>query len=304
MHKQKMRTHSLKRMVQWQRSIFENFIASPVSLDLGSSGFCSAAGIRCNDTGLSPCSNKPYRRRLLDAELDGALVCDPVRSIQVVNTRRFFHLSEFTPGSLFTFPAFYNAPATRFLAHPLAAKISLDPQELPVTMATLHIVNAPVMKLFMVSTLSACAHAPSSIETKRCTPSLRELSSFVSVALNTTSPVVRGSKGTSHMDQLLANKQVQVRKLAEIVPVSKPHVACHRMAYPFMLHYCHMVQGTHVFSVTIATHHDDEVEYLLECHTITKYMKPGNAILNQLGLKPGEGEFCHLVESSALIFTN
>ncbi|RLN13101.1 BURP domain-containing protein 10-like [Panicum miliaceum] len=90
-------------------------------------------------------------------------------------------------------------------------------------------------------------------------------------------------------------------------------VTCHSMSFPFSLFYCHAVNSTSIYKVTL--HKDGDgvvpamprmpvvVQALAVCHVNTSGFDPTLNYRMKLGLKPGEASVCHFLTRGDVIWT-
>ncbi|XP_034592434.2 BURP domain-containing protein 10 [Setaria viridis] len=174
--------------------------------------------------------------------------------------------------------------------------------------------SAPVsnsMAHGMWSTLSSCEH-PREVagEQKACVASVESMHGFAASALRTndlralsTSLDVpeEGISSPSHMYRVAA---VRVVTAGGAKPAAVDTVTCHSMSFPFALFYCHAVNPTRIYEVTLqkeetaavpAPRRPAVVRALAVCHVNTSGFDPTLKYWVKLGVKPGEAPVCHFL---------
>ena len=172
----------------------------------------------------------------------------------------------------------------------------------------------------MWSTLSSCEHPREVVgEQKACATSVESMHKFVVSALETNSLHAfstsldvpeEGIGSPSHIYKVL------------VVPAVTAHgankdasntVTCHSMSFPFALFYCHAVNPTRIYEVTLQK---DEVSAapamprmpvvvraLAVCHVNTSGFDPTLNYWVKLGLKPGQASVCHFLTRGDVLWT-
>ncbi|CAL5038128.1 unnamed protein product [Urochloa decumbens] len=159
----------------------------------------------------------------------------------------------------------------------------------------------------MWSTLSSCEH-PREVagEQKACTTSLESMHDFSVSALGTselrafsTSLDVpeEGISSPSQRYEVAAVRAITAKAAANTV-------TCHSMSFPIALFYCHAVNPTRIYEVTLQREDSDVVpkprtpamvRALAVCHVNTSGFDPTLRYWVKLGLKPGEASVCHFL---------
>ncbi|CAL4981685.1 unnamed protein product [Urochloa decumbens] len=166
---------------------------------------------------------------------------------------------------------------------------------------------SPSMARDMWSTLSSCEH-PREVagEQKACTTSLESMKGFSALALGTgdlrafSTSLDVPEEGISSPSQ-----RYEVAAVRAITPrVATNTVTCHSMSFPVALFYCHAVNPTRIYEVTLKREGGDSipesrtpamVQALAVCHVNTSGFDPTLRYWVKLGLKPGEASVCHFL---------
>nr|CAB3484204.1 unnamed protein product [Digitaria exilis] len=164
----------------------------------------------------------------------------------------------------------------------------------------------------MWSTLSSCEHPRElSSEQKACAASVGSMHEFVVSALGTgdlhavsTSLDVpeEGIRSPSYMYKVATVRAVS----AHGDKAATNTVTCHSMSFPFALFYCHTVNPTRIYEVTLQREEDGVViasprtpavvrRALAVCHVNTLGFDPTLKYWVKLGARPGEASVCHFL---------
>ncbi|CAL4893128.1 unnamed protein product [Urochloa decumbens] len=193
-----------------------------------------------------------------------------------------------------------------YLRHDIADSIPMSTKNF----TDIAMMFAPVslsMARDMWSTLSSCEH-PREVagEQKACTTSLESMQGFSALALGTndlrafsTSLDVpeEGISSPSQRYEVAAVRAITAKAAANTV-------TCHSMSFPVALFYCHAVNPTRIYEVTLQREDGvvipeptapAMVRALAVCHVNTSGFDPTLRYWVKLGLKPGEASVCHFL---------
>lgn len=168
----------------------------------------------------------------------------------------------------------------------------------------------------MWSTLSSCEH-PREVagEQKACPTSMESMHEFAASALGTrdlrapsTSLDVpaEGVSSPSRRYKMVAVRAVHQGKEANTV-------TCHSMSFPFAVFYCHAINPTRVYDVTMKIEDDNNalpsprslpstVRALAVCHLKTSRFDSTLAYWKKLGVKPGDASVCHFLTKGDILW--
>ncbi|PUZ61061.1 hypothetical protein GQ55_4G239700 [Panicum hallii var. hallii] len=170
------------------------------------------------------------------------------------------------------------------------------------------------------STLSSCEHRREVVgEQKACATSVESMHKFAVSALGTsglhafsTSLDVpeEGIGSPSHIYKVAAVRAVTAHGANK---EASNTVTCHSMSFPFALFYCHAVNPTRTYEVTLQKDEDGlvpamprmptVVRALAVCHVNTSGFDPTLNYWVKLGLKPGEASVCHFLTRGDVLWT-
>ncbi|CAL5043165.1 unnamed protein product [Urochloa decumbens] len=159
----------------------------------------------------------------------------------------------------------------------------------------------------MWSTLSSCEH-PREVagEQKACTTSLESMHEFSALALGTSN--LRALSTSLDVPEEGISSSSQRYEVAEVRAITAKAavntVTCHSMNFPVALFYCHAVNPTRIYEVTLQREDvaavpeprtPAMVRALAVCHVNTSGFDPTLKYWVKLGLKPGEASVCHFL---------
>ncbi|KAG2611188.1 hypothetical protein PVAP13_4KG123700 [Panicum virgatum] len=172
----------------------------------------------------------------------------------------------------------------------------------------------------MWSTLSSCEHPREVVgEQKACATSLESMHKFVASALGTSS-IHAFSTSLDVPEEGIASlsdiyKVAAMRALTTHGATKEPSntVTCHSMSFPFVLFYCHAVNPTRIYEITLkkvkngvvpaVKRRSPVVRALAVCHVDTSGFDPTLNYWVKLGLKPGQASVCHFLTRGDVLWT-
>ncbi|XP_073262853.1 BURP domain protein RD22-like [Populus alba] len=76
---------------------------------------------------------------------------------------------------------------------------------------------------------------------------------------------------------------------------------CHKMRYPYAVHYCHVIADTEVDEVALVGADGTKVKAVTVCHLNTSAWSPDHMAFQVLKIKPGPA-VCHFLDSDTLVW--
>ena len=132
--------------------------------------------------------------------------------------------------------------------------------------------------------------SPSAIgEDKYCAVSLKSMMNFAISKLGTDIKVISSSFSQNH-DQY---------RVDEVKKIGDKAVMCHRLNFKDMVFYCHQVNATTVYMVSLVAYDGTKAKALTICHHDTRGMNP-DVLYELLKVKPGTIPICHFVGNKAI----
>lgn len=214
----------------------------------------------------------------------------------------FFTLDDLYVGNVMTlqFPVQEVSP---FLSRKEADSIPLSMSQFPSVLQLFSIPEDSPQANSMRGTLEQCEAEPTTGETKICANSLESMLEFVNKVIG--SDAKHEILTTSYPSPSAAPLQkYTILKVSCDIDAPK-WVACHPLAYPYAVHYCHFIStGTKVFKVSlVGEDNGDKIEALGVCHLDTSDWNPDHIVFKQLSIKAGkESPVCHFFPVKHLIW--
>ena len=99
-----------------------------------------------------------------------------------------------------------------------------------------------------------------------------------------------------------AGKKQEYTVSAEVRMIGDDKAAvCHKMRYPYSVHYCHVIADTEVDEVPLVGADGAKVKAVTVCHLNTSAWSPDHMAFQVLKIKPGPA-VCHFLDSDTLIW--
>ena len=129
-------------------------------------------------------------------------------------------------------------------------------------------------------------------EDKYCATSLESLIDFTVERLGQNVRVLSTEAG----------KKQEYTVSAEVRMIGDHKAAvCHKMRYPYAVHYCHVIADTEVDEVPLVGADGTKVKAVTVCHLNTSAWSPDHMAFQVLKIKPGPA-VCHFLDSDTLVW--
>jgi hypothetical protein len=211
----------------------------------------------------------------------------------------------FTPGSMINL-YIGKANNARLLRHDIADSVPMSTKNFTAIIAMFAPVSVSMAR-DMWSTLNSCEH-PREVagEQKACATSIESMHEFAASALGTRDLHVSSSsldvprEGISSPSRRYKMVAVRVARGGREANA----VTCHSMSFPFAVFYCHAVNPTRIYEVTMQIEENNNVpapilpkmvRALAVCHPDTSGFDPKLAYWKKHGAKPGDASVCHFL---------
>jgi len=136
--------------------------------------------------------------------------------------------------------------------------------------------------------------SPSAIgEDKYCALSLKSMMNFAISKLGTNIKVISSSFSQNH-DQY---------RVDEVKKIGDKAVMCHRLNFKDMVFYCHQVNATTIYMVSLVASDGTKAKALTICHHDTRGMNP-DVLYEFFKVKPGTIPICHFVGNKAIAWVS
>ncbi|XP_054818613.1 BURP domain protein RD22-like isoform X2 [Prosopis cineraria] len=147
-------------------------------------------------------------------------------------------------------------------------------------------INAEVMK----NTIELCEDSGIKREEKYCATSLESLVDFIT------------SKLGRHVEALSTEVVMETKKHeytimhgVKKVGVEKKVVVCHKLSYVHAVFYCHKIENTVAYTVSLKGADGSKVKAISVCHRDTSQWNPKHLAFQMLKVKPGSVPICHFL---------
>jgi hypothetical protein len=140
--------------------------------------------------------------------------------------------------------------------------------------------------------IGGCEEPKMEGEDKYCATSLESLIDFTVERLGQNVRVLSTEAG----------KKQEYTVSAEVRMIGDHKAAvCHKMRYPYAVHYCHVIADTEVDEVPLVGADGTRVKAVTVCHLNTSAWSPDHMAFEVLKIKPGPA-VCHFIDSDTLVW--
>ncbi|KAI3804964.1 hypothetical protein L1987_26885 [Smallanthus sonchifolius] len=194
-----------------------------------------------------------------------------------------------------------DSTPTRLLSKKEADSIPFSLSKLPYLLEYFSFSNTSSQAKAMEITLKQCEQKSIVGEVKFCVTSSESMLEMTRGFFGSVKPNVMTTKILSSNHALFQNYTF-VEKPLEIYASKK--VACHTMAYPYLVYYCHGHEGqmTRVFKLALGGENKERVESVAVCHMDTSAWARDHVAFRILGGHPGSSPVCHVIPVDNLVW--
>ncbi|KAK1431178.1 hypothetical protein QVD17_14462 [Tagetes erecta] len=187
-----------------------------------------------------------------------------------------------------------DSTPTQLLSKEEADSIPFSLSKLPHLLEYFSFSNTSSQAKAMQTTLKQCEVKPIGGEVKTCVTSLKSMMEMTRHFFGMVKPKVLTTKILSSKHTLYQNYTI-VEKPKE-VNTSKV-IACHTMAYPYMVYYCHGHKGhmTRLFKVALGGDNKERINAIAVCHMDTSKWDRDHVSFRILGVRRGSSPVCHVI---------
>ena len=211
----------------------------------------------------------------------------------------FFTMDDFFVGNIMPIH-FPIQEFSQFLPREEADSIPFSIPQLPNLLQLFSIpIDSPNARA-MEDTLEQCEAAPIKGETKLCATSLESMLDFVHSIMDSWANLNVLTTTHPTMSNALTQNYAILRVSKEIY--APKWVACHPLPYPYKIFFCHFIERSKIFKVSLGGEDGHNVEAVAVCHLDTSDWEPDHIIFRQLGVKPGSSPICHFVPIYHLVW--
>lgn len=214
----------------------------------------------------------------------------------------FFRESDLVAGKTRKMVTLENpVPSRTFLPASLAERMPFKSESLAALLHTFNITPGSMLAKDMKRTLEICGYPAMKGEVSMCAISVESLVEFVNANLGSNVKIL-GSTGSVKTGEAVKVLHVAITDAG----TGKPSIACHKIMFPFEVHYCHAVDKTKVLVATLQSMKDGSVfQAAGVCHLDTSEWPKSHPAFTTLGLKAGDGnEVCHFSNLDDLLWVS
>ncbi|KAM0060827.1 putative BURP domain-containing protein [Helianthus debilis subsp. tardiflorus] len=214
----------------------------------------------------------------------------------------FFHVNDLYLGKKMPIYFAVNDPSTtpRLLTREQSDSIPFSSKRLAYLLEFISLAAGSPQALAMEQTLKQCELEATPGETRFCASSLESM-------LDLT----RGIMGMDKLKALTTNiHNLSNTLLQEYTFLKEPMeinvsdmVACHTMAYPYAVYYCHGQKGyNRVFEISLGGENRNIVDAIAVCHMDTTNWDSDHVAFRVLGGQPGSSPVCHFLPADNIVW--
>ncbi|KAL6660784.1 hypothetical protein ACP70R_001819 [Stipagrostis hirtigluma subsp. patula] len=229
-----------------------------------------------------------------------------------------FSEAELTPGTMVTPYIEPSVLPTPFLRRDVADSIPMSTNNFTDVLSKF----APAsfaMAGRIWSTLHTCEHPhPLEGERQACATSIESMAELAMSVVGTREVLAFSSSADVPAEGLApppSRKYTVAAVRAVTAPAGEPAttMTCHGLSFPYAVFYCHAVNPTRVYEVTLrrSTEAEEdgatavtpqEMRVLAVCHLDTSRFDPKNPYFVARGLKPGDAAVCHFLSRDSVVW--
>lgn len=213
----------------------------------------------------------------------------------------FFKMEDLKIGKMMPifFPRTDPSKSSQLLTKEEADKIPFSLKQLPDILQYFSFSEDSPQAKSMKYTLEQCENMPLEGETKTCATSVQSMIDFTHSALGKKIEVLY----TSHLNN--SKTLVQNYKIVEAPKAIEASnmVACHKMAYPYAVFYCHYQDSENrIYKVSLLGENRERVDAISVCHLDTSQWSPSHPSFRVLGIEPGTSPVCHFFRADNFVW--
>lgn len=213
----------------------------------------------------------------------------------------FFKMEDLKIGKMMPifFPRTDPSKSSQLLTKEEADRIPFSLKQLPNILQYFSFSEDSPQAKSMKYTLEQCENMPLEGETKTCATSVQSMIDFTHSALGKKIEVLY----TSHLNN--SKTLVQNYKIVEAPEAIEASnmVACHKMAYPYAVFYCHYQDSENrIYKVSLLGENRERVDAISVCHLDTSQWSPSHPSFRVLGIEPGTSPVCHFFRADNFVW--
>ncbi|KAL4555662.1 hypothetical protein LXL04_038289 [Taraxacum kok-saghyz] len=217
----------------------------------------------------------------------------------------FFHVTDLHIGKKMPIYFAKNDPSTtpRLLTKEQSDSIPFSSSKLPYLLDLLSLTKDSPQAKAMDQTLKQCELEPTPGETRFCATSLESMLDLTREVLG----MVKLKVLTTNIHNLTESGYTLLQGytfLKEPSEIQVPDmVACHTMAYPYAVYYCHAQKGyNRAFKISLGGENGNRIDAIAVCHMDTSKWDRDHVAFRVLGVQPGTSPVCHFLPADNIMW--
>ncbi|KAK1423864.1 hypothetical protein QVD17_19173 [Tagetes erecta] len=214
----------------------------------------------------------------------------------------FFHVTDLYSGKKMPIYFAVNDPSTtpRLLTREQSDSIPFSSSKLSYLLELISLAKGSPQALAMDQTLKQCELDATPGETRFCASSLESMLDLTRgilgmVKLKALTTDIHNMSNTLLQEYTFLNEPLEVNV--------SDMVACHTMAYPSAVYYCHGQKGyNRVFEISLGGENGNIVDAIAVCHMDTSNWDSDHVAFRVLGGQPGSSPVCHFLPADNIVW--
>ncbi|XP_057478591.1 BURP domain protein RD22-like [Actinidia eriantha] len=211
------------------------------------------------------------------------------------NVALFFMEKDLKKGTKVTLHFTKSTTQTTFLPRQIAKKIPFSSEKMPEIMNYFSVKPDSKEAEIMKKTVKECEEPGIKGEEKYCATSLESMVDFI------TNKLGKNIQGVSTE----VDRETQLQKYG-ITGVEKmagdKAVVCHKQDYAYTVFYCHKIQTTKEYVVSLVGADGKKAKAVAVCHMDTSAWNPKHLAFQVLKVKPGTVPICHFLPEDNIVW--
>ncbi|XP_023747590.1 BURP domain protein USPL1 [Lactuca sativa] len=217
----------------------------------------------------------------------------------------FFNVNDLYKGKKMPIYFATSDPSTtpRLLTREQADSIPFSSSKLRYLLDFLTLTNDSPQAKAMEQTLKQCELDPTPGETRFCATSLESMLDMTRGVLG----MVKLKVLTTKIHNLTDSGYTLLQEYTFLKEPSEIHVpdmvACHTMAYPYAVYYCHAQKGNNrAFEISLGGKNGNRIDAIAVCHMDTSKWDTDHVAFRVLGVQPGSSPVCHFLPADNIMW--
>ncbi|XP_049360511.1 BURP domain protein RD22-like [Solanum verrucosum] len=207
----------------------------------------------------------------------------------------YFFENDLKKGNIINFPSLKHKNDAPFL--PRQSTIPFSSEKIPEILNYFSIDSKSKDAQIIKETINLCEEPDLHKEKKFCATSLESMVDFMLSELGTNNIQAITTEVQGESSQIF--QKYTMEKVEQIADGN--NMVCHKVNYPYAVHYCHVGGRTKTFMVSMIGVDGTKVKALSVCHQDTSFWTPKGLPFVMLNVKPGTTPICHFLPSDEIV---